>query len=111
MENNTIIVYDELEKLVQERPLSVVSLVDITVSLMKIIETITSMSGLQKKSVVIQVLQQYITKHVEAPADLLFLVDVILPPTIDMIIALDKNEISIHIKQLKTGCMKKCWNL
>jgi hypothetical protein len=83
-----------------------------SIYLMKIVDTFKSISGVDKKKLVIFILNKVIDlniiSNIEEKEMLHSFINNILPNVIDMMIAIDKKEISIKLEKIKACCFKFC---
>lgn len=93
----------EVDKLIDDDALTTVNLSKVMVSLMVLVDEYPDLTGPQKKEIVLAVLQKYVIEHFEeeAPeyAELLKIIETVLPTTIDLMVSIDNKEITIHLKK------------
>lgn len=101
-------IYEEAKELVEEKGLSLQNIVSITTKLMQMVERIHSLSGPEKKKMVIDVLLKLIDESdvldEETEQALQSFIEITLPGTIDIIIAASKNQFDIN--SVKKRCSK-----
>lgn len=99
----------EVDKLIDDDKLTTVNISKVMVSLMVLVDEYPDLTGTQKKEIILTVLRKYVIEHFEeeAPeyADLLKIIETVLPTTIDLMIRIDNKEITIHLKK---GCAMVC---
>ena len=82
------------------------------VTLMQLVESITTLKGKDKKNLVIQVMEYLIMDRIrddnEYKEQLSLLVKLTLPELIDTIISIDRKELKIKIKKGVTNLMNTC---
>lgn len=96
--------YLQLLSIIGINKLTPSSIVIITAQLMQIISTITTMSGIQKKELVISVLNRFIIEKMgdnEESQAVKTIIYATLPTIIDTYVSIDKKELIIKIKS--------CW--
>lgn len=80
---------------------------------MKIVDTFKNISGVDKKKLVILILNKVIdlniVSNIEEKEMLHSFINNILPNVIDMMISIDKKEISIKLKEIKKCCFNFCF--
>ena len=83
--------YDSLSGMIvgDLTPLNVTS---VLVSLMQLTETYPNLHGVEKKNLIMKVLEKYVEKHPDNGLDLSM-----IPPTIDMLVDLDRGKIAIKL--------------
>lgn len=84
-----------------------------SIYLMKIVDTFKNISGVDKKKLVILILNKVIdlniVSNIEEKEMLHSFINNILPNVIDMMISIDKKEISIKLKEIKKCCFNFCF--
>lgn len=103
----------QLNHLLKQEDLNVSNVVEFTLHLMMTAETFGALSGQEKKSLVLDVLTQYVQENVgDAKLLVMELINFTIPPLIDTMIALDRGDLNIHLKnvceKVKKGCRPKC---
>jgi hypothetical protein len=97
--------YESLSRIIINKKVTTVNIVIIATNLMQIVEKYPNLLGVHKKSLVIYVLKKFVVNNIkgETELSLLLFIDMFLPSVMDIIISVDKKEISVKIgKGLKT---------
>ena len=93
--------YESLCMIIANKKVTTINIVMIATNLMQIVEKYPKISGIQKKSLVIQVLKKFVIDQSDGDTEnaLLLFIDTFLPSVIDTIISVDVKEIVINIKK------------
>lgn len=98
-------IYDLLVKAIDTYEITASDVILMTTKTMQLVEQITSLSGIQKKSIVLNTLKKVINNKVKNEQDRDIILDFIclfLPSIIDTLISLDKKEIAIAVKKCRS---------
>lgn len=96
--------YEEVKKIIGNQKLNRSNIVVILLSLMQSVENYKNLSGIQKKTLILDTLNNVINDIVDdeqEAMELKLLVQLTLPSVIDTFISIDKKKIVIKIKK---GC-------
>ena len=77
----------------------------VLVNLMQVVEHYKEIKGIQKKQLILLVLNKYINQHIVLEGDALLLKNLVqksLPMVIDTIVSIDKKELAIKIKKCRS---------
>lgn len=99
--------YKQLESLTDTSELSPDKLISVTISLMQYVDKYKNLSGPQKKSLVCNVLKQFIEDKVtndDAKTILLVVINTTLPTVIDSVISIDKKQLKIKATKILREC-------
>jgi len=91
------------------KKLDMENIISATLSLMILLEKSQGMTGVQKKVLLLHLLEDYVDKHVFEEDDkehLQRLIKLSLPKIVDVLIMVDKGLQTISIKQVKKRCLK-----
>ena len=93
--------YESICVIAVNKKVTTINIVMIATNLMQIVEKYPKISGIQKKSLVIQVLKKFVIDQSDGDTEnaLLLFIDTFLPSVIDTIISVDVKEIVINIKK------------
>ena len=94
--------YENLQRLTESGGLTVENVAFVLIGLMQFVDSMDDISGPEKKALVISTLTRYIEDDgnpCNLPLDL-------LPSVIDALVAVDKNELKIHVRPHK--CIPAC---
>ena len=92
---------DSLNDLVKDDGLTILNIASIVVSLMKIAEKFPNVPGSQRKKLIMEVLVRFKTEHPDCTIDL-----GLVASMIDVMVSIDKGELSIH--EVKS-CLGSCF--
>lgn len=84
--------YDSLSELVSGEELTPLNVTTVLVNLMQVTETYPTLHGVEKKQLIMRVLEKYVNQHPGNGLDLSM-----IPPTIDMLVDLDRGKIAIKL--------------
>lgn len=95
--------YDEVKKIIGNQKLNRSNIVVILLSLMQSVENYKNLTGVQKKTLILDTLNNVINDIIDEQEamELKLLVQLTLPSVIDTFISIDKKKIAIKIKK---GC-------
>jgi hypothetical protein len=93
-----------LNDLLQIKDVSYEEMLKASIELMKAAEKYKNLSGIEKKNLVLYVLDKYIKDNNPELSSFMQ----IIHPLIDIIILLDKKEIRIQLSKCFGSCFKKC---
>ena len=102
-------IYNTIQDLLKGHPINPDNLIDVTLDLMKKIESNTKLRGYEKKNVIIQSIQKYIDSHTDDDLlnrEVFYIADTVLGHVIDKVISLDSKEIRIKSKKFFKCCIK-----
>ena len=110
---NTLIdnIYKDLSQIVGDKKLTTTNIVNITISLMQIVEKYPTLHGKEKKELVIYVLKKSVKDHIfdtDSEESLLLFIETFLPSIIDSVISIDKKELTINITKKLKSCFSCC---
>lgn len=93
--------YESICMILVDKKVTTINIVMIATNLMQIVEKYPKISGIQKKSLVIQVLKKFVIDQSDGDTEnaLLLFIDTFLPSVIDTIISVDVKDIVINIKK------------
>lgn len=98
--------FAQVQSVVTNRTFTVELFIDVTVQVMQLTEAMPSLTGAQKKSLVVAVLNKSITElpiNADLKTQLQFLMQAAIPYIIDLLIAVESGAVSIEKK-----CAAKC---
>lgn len=104
--------YEEVKVILGTGKISSSNIVAVLLSLMQLVESYTTVKGLQKKAIILDVLNHIIDDQVDdtdEAMNLKLLVQMTLPSVIDTFVSLDKKEISIKLKKTCSKLFSFCW--
>lgn len=97
----------EIKKILNGEKMSASNVMFILVSLMQTVESFNNLKGVNKKHLILSVLNKYIEEEVEDEDEertLKLLVSMTLPSAMDMLVSIDKKELKIKLSKL-CGCL------
>jgi len=100
--NITERIYKELKRLIGNENLSHSNVIPILLNLMQVVEHYSLLSGMQKKTLVLKVLDHLIEDQFDDKQEvdkMKLLVQMTLPTVIDTIISIDKKKLQINTKK------------
>ena len=98
---------DELLDISDFKPINKHNIMGIVTALMEKVDSFTELSGMEKKDVVITAIKNYINgNNIENDDELLEFTDNFLSSVIDMLVAVEKNEIHVKISKITKICRK-----
>jgi hypothetical protein len=100
-ENDIINFFKDIES----HSINISNITDYVISLMKIIETIDKVKGVDKKKLVIFIIKKIVDKNIDDNYEreiLFYFIDNMLPNVIDTIISIDKKKIIISVNKAKS---------
>lgn len=104
--NNVLV---QLEDLIAGEEITQATLVTICLSAMQLVEHVPKLNGKEKKDIVLLVLNQLVTNHINDPEQKLILfavIDNVIPVTIDTLVSVDKQKIKLHVRKFFSCCLK-----
>lgn len=107
-------IYDQIGIFLDGNKLSTYNIIDLSINLMKFIETFPELSGIEKKNIVLHVLNKFSNDYLNDghnKTNIINFIEYILPSLIDSIISIDNKEIIINtnkgFKKLFSCCKIK----
>lgn len=103
--------YEEVKVILGTGTISSSNVVAVLLSLMQLVENYTDVKGVQKKAIILDVLNHIIEdqiENVDEAMNLKLLVQMTLPSVIDTFVSLDKKEISIKFKKTCSKLFSWC---
>lgn len=107
--NITILLYNEIKDVIKNGELTRSNVVFILLTLMKSVEKFKNITGIQKKAIVLDVLNTFIDENISdltEASELKLLVQLTIPSLIDTLVSIDTKEIKI---KLKKSCKSILW--
>ena len=107
-------IYNQIGFFLDGNKLSTYNIIDLSINLMKFIETFPELSGIEKKNIVLYVLNKFSNDYLNDghnKTNIINFIEYILPSLIDSIISIDNKEIIINankgFKKLFSCCKIK----
>jgi hypothetical protein len=101
-------VLEQLADLIAGEEITQATLVTICLSAMQLVEHVPKLNGTEKKQVVLLVLKQLVTNHINDLQQKLILfnvIDNIIPVTIDTFVSVDNQKIKFHVRKCFSCCL------